>query len=126
MGVEKNEAENVTFEIAGFIPTGHENAISREMLEMKTGEKDRMIRRYIAESDAPIINSGEGYYIPDMNDPVDEANLRAYVLQEQARVRTLQEKIRSKFAALAPDLIPAEITAEQEEAQETEITEPEL
>ena len=80
---------------------------------MKTGISDRLIRRAIAESDAPIINTGEGYYTPNMEDPVDVANLRAYVLQEQARVQSLQDKIRSKFAEYAPALIPTE----EEEAE---------
>ena len=111
------ETVNPVFDIESYIPVGHENAVSRQMLEKMTGVNDSIIRRAIAESTQPIINSGngEGYYVPDMNDPVDVANLRAYVLQEQARVRSLQDKIALKFQECVPDLFP-----------ETEIQEPEI
>lgn len=117
---DENENNANVINIEDYVPTGHENAVSREFLEKQIGASDRMIRRAISESSAPIINVGGGYFIPDMNDPVDVVDLRGYVLQEQARVKSLQDKIAEKFADLVPDLIPTQ------EAPEAEEPEPEI
>lgn len=100
---------------ADYVPTGHQNAISRKFLSKMTGLNDRQVRQDISDSDLPIINIGNGYYIPDMNDPADISDMRSYVCQEMARVHSLQSKISSKFAQLAPDLCEMQPDIDPEE-----------
>lgn len=91
------ENAQALFDITEYIPTGHANAISRKMLAAKTGKDDRANRRAIEESDAPIINTGNGYFIPDPNDPIDMSEAHAYIAIERARARSIEEKIQAKF-----------------------------
>ena len=72
------------FNIAEVVPVGHANAVSRKYLSSKTGLSDRMLRRAIERSDAPIINLGYGYFIPDPADTVDLSEQDAYCAKEQA------------------------------------------
>ena len=94
-----SEQENISIE--DLIPIGIGNAISRKYLASITGLNDRIIRRLISESPAPIVNLGYGYFIPDINDSVDISEARSYVAQEQTRIRTLEEKLNTKFAGIA-------------------------
>lgn len=92
----KKEQDNI-IDIATIIPIGHENAVSRKYLVTKTGLKDRAIRKAIEISDAPIINLGYGYFIPDENDPIDQSEAIAYCAQERARAQTIINKMMAKF-----------------------------
>lgn len=82
-------------DIVKHIPVGHEHAITRQELMYFTGLTDRGVRAMIeqARKKTPIINAGngDGYFIPDMKNPVDRALLRGYLLQEKARARSISE-----------------------------------
>lgn len=79
--------------ITDYIPTGRENAISRADLCRLTGLADRQVRENIAQArrNTPIINlqDGDGYFIPDPTDSGDMAQLRRYVKQEEARLKSI-------------------------------------
>lgn len=81
------------------IPVGHDNAITRQELMYRTGVSDRGVRALIeqARKKTPIINAGigNGYFIPDMKNPVDRALLRSYLHQEKARARSIRESCES-------------------------------
>lgn len=80
-------------DITQFIPVGHQNAVTRQMLCMLTGMSDRQVRDMIADArrDTPILNvqNGFGYYIPDINDPVDKMELNRFVQQETHRLKSI-------------------------------------
>lgn len=84
---------NMTSSILDYIPTGHRNAISRRRLRELTGMTDRNLREAIsaAGADAAIVNmqNGEGYFIPDENDPEDIWILQQYIFQEDSRIRSM-------------------------------------
>lgn len=75
------------------IPVGHENAVTRKQLCISTGMNDRRIRKAIAEArrETIILNmqDGNGYYIPDMEDDVDKAELKRFVKQEEHRLKSI-------------------------------------
>ena len=75
------------------IPVGHKNAITREMLHISTGMNDRRIRRAVHEARREIIilnlQDGSGYYIPDMEDETDKAELKKFVKQEESRLKSI-------------------------------------
>lgn len=79
--------------IKDYIPTGHENAISRKELSELSGIDDRNVRRSIAQArrNTPIINlqDGDGYFIPDPSNSVDMELLRRFVKQEEARLKSI-------------------------------------
>lgn len=79
--------------ILEYIPVGHKNPVTRESLCMSTGLSDRNIRKLISEArrTAPIVNvqNGNGYYIPDMQDPVDKSQLSHFVKQEERRLKSI-------------------------------------
>lgn len=68
------------------VPYGHENAVTRQELSRRTGEKDRDIRRAINASNELIINlqDGKGYFKP-LPDEADLVN--AWIHLFQARIR---------------------------------------
>ena len=80
-------------DITQFIPVGHQNAVTRQMLCMLTGMSDRQVRDMIADArrDTPILNvqNGFGYYIPDINDPADMIDLKRFVDQETHRLKSI-------------------------------------
>ena len=81
-------------DILEFIPYGKtDSPISRESLCYLTGLSDRSVREEIARAkkEYPIINVGEGYYIPD--DP-DDPNLKAYILKETHRIREISKGLK--------------------------------
>ena len=81
-------------DILEYIPYGKTNEpISREELSALTGLDDRKVRDEIskAKKNHPIINVGQGYYIPD--DP-DDPNLKAYILKETHRIRAISRGLR--------------------------------
>lgn len=69
--------------IMNVIPVGHKNAVTRKQLCISTGMNDRRIRKAVAEArrENVILNlqDGSGYYIPDMEDETDKAELKKFV-----------------------------------------------
>lgn len=80
-------------EILHYIPIGSENAIQRHVLAALVGLEDRRVRDQIAEARRriPILNmqDGNGYFIPDMNLEGDRELLKAYVRQEESRLKSI-------------------------------------
>lgn len=102
----ENTLQELQEKIDEYIPVGRKNAISRKQLETYTGSTDRMNRIAIQKSEAKIINIGNGYYIPDMNDPVDVSELQVYLASEYAKAMTSINKLMIKFGDIAtPDAI---------------------
>ena len=77
----------IKFDILDYIPTGHDNAVTRRELMDQTGIKDRAIRDMIhyARRKIAILNlqDGEGYFIPDMNLPEERIMLVQYIQQDE-------------------------------------------
>lgn len=92
--------ESYGLDLENLIPIGRENARTRGDLTSLTGVSDRLVRRAIEESSLPIINNGFGYFIPDLTDPEDVVELRAYLNQERRRMASIAEKIQVKFSAI--------------------------
>ena len=66
------------------IGIGHANAVSRPLNEYA----DRVFRRMIEEAnntDDCIINTGKGYFRPDLNDEIDRNHLKHYYFSEIQR-----------------------------------------
>lgn len=91
---ENVDFESYTMNITDYIPVGREKAISRRDLMKSTGLPDRMIRKMISESEEPIINVGDGYFIPDITNENDMDILRKYVQMENNRIHRLQVKMQ--------------------------------
>lgn len=87
------------YDISDFIPTGRDNAISRESLANATHMTDRQIRQSIhkARRDIPILNlqDGKGYFIPDKEDPIDMYMLFSFVNQETNRLKSIGWSLKS-------------------------------
>jgi hypothetical protein len=84
--------------ILDFIPEGTERPpVTREKLVTLTGLSDRAVRNEIniAKRQKPIINVGNGYYIP--NDP-DDPNLKHYINQETHRIMEISCGLRKHKA----------------------------
>lgn len=83
----------IKFDILDYIPTGHDNAVTRRELMGQTGIKDRAIRDMIhyARRKIAILNlqDGEGYFIPDMNLPEERIMLVQYIQQEESRLKSI-------------------------------------
>lgn len=86
-------------DISQIIPVGYESRVSREALMIFTGMPDRKVRKLIEESKAPIVNIDDGYFIPDMDNPVDKIYMRAYYMREIKRAQSILRKV-SKYKAL--------------------------
>lgn len=86
--------ESYVMDISYYIPVGREKAVSRKDLMKVTGLPDRVIRRMISESAEPIINIGDGYFIPDVTNENDMDFLRKYVQMENNRIHRLQVKMQ--------------------------------
>lgn len=84
-------------DILDYIPYGtKDKPITRdELRQLFADEKDpdRTARKMIAQAkrEYPIINVGDGYYIPD--DP-DDPNLKAYIFKELHRIREISNGLR--------------------------------
>ncbi|MGC4018371.1 MAG: hypothetical protein QM793_03510 [Muricomes sp.] len=85
--------EETGFNILDYIPTGHENAVTRAELCIRTGLPDRTVRALIHKSrrDMPILNmqDSKGYFIPDMNREDERLMLNRYVQQETSRLKSI-------------------------------------
>ena len=84
-------------DILDYIPYGKTDkpVTRKELRQLFEGEKDpdRMARRMIAaaKKEYPVINVGEGYYIPD--DP-DDPNLELYIRTEMHRIREISKGLK--------------------------------
>lgn len=85
-------------DILEYIQTGHKNAIGRTLLSSLTGLSDRKMRNAIhfARRETPILNlsKGDGYFIPDINDPIDQKMLIKFVQQEESRLKSIGWALR--------------------------------
>lgn len=80
--------------VIDFLPLGSDSTpISRQRLADLTGLDDRTVRTEIQrlKAEVPVINVGKGYYIAD--DP-DDPNLRAYIIQEQHRIKEISKGLK--------------------------------
>ena len=82
--------------VLSYIPVGRENRISRIELNHLVGMGDFSIRRAIARESlrVPVINNGEGYYIPDVDDPTDRYEAKKY--SEAMKKRAYAELARAR------------------------------
>lgn len=86
--------------ILDYIPTGHDNAVTRETLQSLTHLSDRKIRDLIAEAnksapdDVLIINlqDGMGYFRPA---PDEDYLVRVWKMQEKARGLSVDESVEA-------------------------------
>lgn len=86
--------------IIDYIPTGHNNAVTRETLRSLTRLNDRKIRDLIAEAnksapdDVLIINlqDGMGYFRPV---PDEDYLVRVWRMQEKARGLSVDESVEA-------------------------------
>lgn len=89
--------EKKGFDILDYIPTGHENAVTREELCRRTGLYDRVIRSLIHEARLKIgilnMQDGRGYFIPDMNLENDRILLKRHVIQEESRAKNILDPL---------------------------------
>ena len=81
--------------IAEFIPTGHENAVTREQLVIRLNLTDREIRRLIEEArdrGELIINDGDGrgYYISD-----DIADIKKQFFMDKSRAKRIFKRLKT-------------------------------
>lgn len=85
--------EKKGFDILDYIPTGHENAVTRAELCNRTRIPDRAVRLAIhkARRRIPILNmqDSHGYFIPDMNRTDEKLMLKRYVQQETNRLKSI-------------------------------------
>lgn len=80
--------------IVEYIPKGHENAISRKSLCVKTGLKDRVVRNLIEEARRETIiisnTDGSGYWIyPENPNEEEKILLERYVKQQESRAKSI-------------------------------------
>ena len=96
--------EKKSFNILDYIPTGRENAITRADLAKRAGVSDRKVRDLIhcARRDTPILNmqDGRGYFKPNMEDKEEVLLLKAFVSQEDARLKSIGWSLKSARKAL--------------------------
>lgn len=87
--------------IEDLIPFEKRNAISREELCRITGLNDRDVRRLISEAKsergAYIINIGNGYFFPTVEEALE---LQSYIKQEEAKAKSIFESIKDHKAFL--------------------------
>ena len=107
-------------QIEDFIPYGHENKISREMLVIRTGLSDRIVRSEIETARKIrhiLIVPDDGYFRPRKYDKTDGSILRTFIAQEDQRVKTLEENV-DNYKQMARDFfrdddqIPGQLTWE--------------
>jgi len=74
------------------IPKGHRNALRRPTDQTV----DRRLRRLIAkarEEGRIIINSDQGYYEADTNDPIDMMEYHAFIKKQESRIKKIRKGI---------------------------------
>lgn len=92
--------------ILDYIPTGKVNAITREYLCQATGMNDRKVREHIAiaRREAPIVNlsGGQGYYVVDVNNALEMAELKHFIKQEESRIKSIGYSLQGARHTLRP------------------------
>lgn len=85
----KSDAEYILL----YMPTGKENAVSREYLSTVTGMSDRRVRNAIHEArrKSLIVNlsGGKGYYIADTTKESERLELLQFLRQEESRLKSI-------------------------------------
>ena len=123
--MKKTDYENTSYiNIEDIIPIGRKNAVSRKYLVSITGLNDRLVRRAIENTNAIIINTGKGYFIPNFEDENDVKEFRTYINQENARIHSINNKL-AKFNEIYNEHYPVENVI-NETATQTEIEPEEL
>ena len=79
--------------IEDIIPKGYENRIERREIVQRYGISDRLLRLMIAESEVPVVNIGNGYFIPTKKKK-DRHIASIYKMQELARIKSIQKKLK--------------------------------
>ncbi len=81
------------FTIEEAVPFGHENAVSRSELALRTGMSDRAVRDAINKSDALILNlqDGKGYFQPL---PEESSLVEAWIALFTSRIKEEKKRIR--------------------------------
>lgn len=88
--------------VEDLIQTGHENALTRRELRNLTHMTDRQVRKAVQRMRFyyPVINTGYGYYIPDMTDPIDSLEAKSYLETEKAKAREIYKGLREVARAI--------------------------
>lgn len=76
------------------IPAGHAEPLRRP----KNGNIDRLLRDKVTDAnctDTTIINVGNGYYKPDLHDPVDLKEFKEYISKDRSRAKKINIKINA-------------------------------
>lgn len=83
----------MTMQIEEAVPFGHENAVTRSELAVRTGLPDRAIRDAINKSEALIINmqDGKGYFRPL---PEESSLVEAWIAIFNSRIKEEKKRIR--------------------------------
>ena len=88
--------------IEEFIPVGSENAVTRAQLRIKTGLKDRDLRRQISEARQRVVilnlSDGSGYFRPAKD---DIGLIRQWISQETSREKMIIKAIELAEAEVA-------------------------
>lgn len=82
--------------VLDYIPIGHANRVSRVELNHRIQMQDFSIRRAIAKAslETPVVNDGDGYFIPDFNRKEDIAIAKRY--SETMKRRAYAELARAR------------------------------
>ena len=87
--------------VAQYIPKGHDNAVSRELLSAVTKMPDREVRKAIAQDiqdGAVILNSGNGYF--QYSGKGDYLYLAKTYLIEKSRAEAVRQRANALRRAL--------------------------
>lgn len=82
------------YDISQVIPVGNENAVTKSTIMNFTGFNERLVRDLIQQSETLIINVGDGYFIPNMEDEKDVHFVNIYYNREKNRARTQLKKVK--------------------------------
>ena len=108
------------------IGDGHAHAMSRPSLHTDFGQEvDRALRDLVKvanENGDCIINVGHGYYRPIPGDPVDELELKEYLMKEKSRADTVLSKIDFMVIAFENRRKEIEYANKQQRERETRRT----
>lgn len=82
--------------VLDFIPVGYDNRVSRIELNHMIQMQDYSIRRLIAKAslETPVVNDGDGYFIPDFNSKSDREIAKRY--SEAMKRRAYAELARAR------------------------------
>lgn len=93
---------DIKINILDFIPWGHQNAISRQQLSLRTGLRDRINRALIEQERKKghciISLKRGGYFRPLQND--DRPYVMEWYLRECSRAKSIDEGVKSAVSFL--------------------------